>query len=67
MAWAEAEALFGLAQSQAEDFRPDQELPEVCKKACLTRNTLNHALPKAFLVLHSYILLTIGQCHTSFL
>lgn len=33
MAWAEAEALFGLAQSQAEDFKSDQELPEVCTKA----------------------------------
>eukprot|EP00435_Cladocopium_sp_Y103_P010796 s3058_g2.t2 len=33
MAWAEAEALFGLAQSQAEDFKADQELPEVCSKA----------------------------------
>eukprot|EP00913_Durusdinium_trenchii_P011893 g11171.t1 len=33
MAWAEAEALFGLAQTQAEDFKPDEELPEVCRKA----------------------------------
>eukprot|EP00434_Breviolum_minutum_P039953 symbB.v1.2.035491.t1/scaffold4770.1/size35053/3 len=33
MAWAEAEALFGLAQTGAEDFKPDQELPESCRKA----------------------------------
>lgn len=33
MAWAEAEAVFGLAQTQAEDFKPDEELPEVCRKA----------------------------------
>ncbi|CAE7394061.1 unnamed protein product [Symbiodinium natans] len=55
MAWAEAEALFGLAQMQ-DDHKPGDDLPESFKKACDAAEEalkLARAVDDEILIMHS--------------